>query len=137
MVGSAAGFDPHYRRRKLLKKRDHLLAPQLLAQNHRLGCVHPVKSEDALRRIHPNSANLFHRRSPFSEICNDLILAHAMPSGAVHPNRPINMLQNFSTWPFADYRFGLGVVILVGVVAMGWLIYNPLTPLHDHIRSGR
>src|ERR1700726_3826494 len=90
MVGSAAGFDPHYRRRKLLKKRDHLLAPQLLAQNHRLGCVHPVKLEEALRRIHPNSANLFHRRSPFSEICNDLILAHAMPSGAVHPNTPIN-----------------------------------------------
>jgi hypothetical protein len=81
----------HYRRRKLLKKRDHLLAPQLLAQNHRLGCVHPVKLEEALRRIHPNSANLFHRRSPFSEICNDLILAHAMPSRAVHPNRPINI----------------------------------------------
>src|ERR1700756_3519505 len=90
MVGSAAGFDPYYRRRKLLKKRDHLLAPQLLAQNHRLGCVHPVKLEEPLRRIHPNSANLFHRRSPFSEICNDLILAHAMPSGAVHPNTPIN-----------------------------------------------
>src|ERR1700719_1108509 len=95
MVGSAAGFDPHYRRHKLLKKRDHLLAPQLLAQNHRLGCVHPVKLEEAFRRIHPNSANLFHRRSPFSEICNDLILAHAMPSGAVHPNRPINT-QAFS-----------------------------------------
>src|SRR3984885_4254808 len=90
MVGSAAGFDPHYRRRKLLEKPDHLLAPQLLAQNHRLGRIHPVKLEEAFRRIHPNSANLFHRRSPFSEICNDLILAHAMPSGAVHPNRPIN-----------------------------------------------
>ena len=29
-----------------------------------------------------------------SEICNDLILAHAMPSGAVHPNRPINNLTS-------------------------------------------
>src|ERR1700721_2621624 len=80
MMGSAAGFDPNYRRRNLLEKPDHLLAPQLFAQNHRLGRIHPVKLEEAFRRIHPNSANLFHRRSPFSEICNDLILAHAMPS---------------------------------------------------------
>jgi hypothetical protein len=30
-------------------------------------------------------ANLFHGRSPLFEICNDLILAQSMPSGAVHP----------------------------------------------------
>jgi hypothetical protein len=36
--------------------------------------------------VHPNSANLFHGRSPLFEICNDLILAQSMPSGAVHPN---------------------------------------------------
>src|ERR1700688_2332842 len=90
MMGSAAGFDPNYRRRNLLEKPDHLLAPQLLAQNHRLGRIHPVKLEEAFRRIHPNSANLFHRRSPSSEICNKLTLAHAMPSGAVHPITPIN-----------------------------------------------
>src|ERR1700757_2127389 len=92
MMGSAAGFDPNYRWRKLLEKPDHLLAPQLLARNHRLGRVHPVKLEEAFRRIHPNSANLFHRRSPSSEICNELTLAHAMPSGGVHPIRPINIL---------------------------------------------
>jgi hypothetical protein len=39
------------------------------------------------RRIHPNSGNLFHGRSPLSEIYNDLILARLMPSGAVHTNR--------------------------------------------------
>jgi hypothetical protein len=38
------------------------------------------------RRVHANSANLFHGRSPLFEICNDLILAQSMPSGAVHPN---------------------------------------------------
>src|ERR1700722_19202993 len=115
MVGSAAGFDPHYRRRKLLEKRDHLLAPQLLAQNHRLGCVHPVKLEETLRRIHPNSANLFHRRSPFGEICNDLILAHAMPSGAVHPNTPINTHWHFSdAAASANVRFGADFVAKVG-----------------------
>src|ERR1700693_1317993 len=91
MMGSAAGFDPNYRRRNLLEKPDHLLAPQLLAQNHRLGRIHPVNLEEAFRRIHPNSANLFHRRSPSSEICNELTLAHAMPSGAVHPITPINI----------------------------------------------
>ena len=37
-----------------------------------------------LRRVHANSANLFHGRSPLFEICNDLILAQSMPSGAVH-----------------------------------------------------
>ena len=34
-----------------------------------------------------NTANLFHGRFPLSEICNDLILARLMPSGAVHSNR--------------------------------------------------
>src|ERR1700721_1162221 len=92
MMGSAAGFDPNYRRRKLLEKPDHLLAPQLLAQNHRLGRVHPVNLEEALRRIHPNSANLVHRRSPFGEICNELTLAHAMPSGGPStPSRPLTV----------------------------------------------
>jgi undecaprenyl-diphosphatase len=33
----------------------------------------------------------------------------------------MRVLQNFSTWPFAVYRFVLGAVILVGV-AKGWLI---------------
>jgi hypothetical protein len=39
------------------------------------------------RRIHANSANLFHGRPPLSEIYSDLILARLMPSGAVHTNR--------------------------------------------------
>jgi hypothetical protein len=38
------------------------------------------------RCIHANSANLFHGGSPLFEICNDLIVAQSMPSGAVHPN---------------------------------------------------
>ena len=50
------------------------------------GGVHPVKLEKMFRCIHANSANLFHGRSPLFEICNDLILAQSMPSGAVHPN---------------------------------------------------
>ena len=45
-----------------------------------------MKLEKMFRCIHANSANLFHGRSPLFEICNDLILAQSMPSGAVHPN---------------------------------------------------
>jgi hypothetical protein len=63
-----------------------LLAPQLLTQNHVLGGVHPMKLEKMFRRVHANSANRFQGRSPLFEICNDLILAQSMPSGAVHPN---------------------------------------------------
>src|ERR1700704_30110 len=48
-----------------------------------------MKLEEMLRRVHANSANLFHGRSPLFEICNDLILAQSMPSGAVHPNTRI------------------------------------------------
>jgi hypothetical protein len=59
---------------------------QLLTQNHLLGGVHPMKLEKMFRRVHTNSANLFHGWSPLFEICNDLILAQSMPSGAVHPN---------------------------------------------------
>ena len=40
-----------------------------------------MKLEKMFRRIHANSANLFHGRSPLFEICNDLILAQSMPSG--------------------------------------------------------
>ena len=88
MMGRAAGFDPDHRRRKRLEELHHLLAPQLLAQNKLLGGVHPVKLEEMFRRVHPNSANLFHGPSPLSEICNDLILAQSMPLGAVHTNTP-------------------------------------------------
>src|SRR5208282_974029 len=86
MVGCAAGLDPDHRRCKRLEEGHHLFAPQLLTQNHLLGGVHPMKLEKMFRCIHANSANLFHGRSPLFEICNDLILAQSMPSGAVHPN---------------------------------------------------
>jgi hypothetical protein len=45
-----------------------------------------VKLEDLLRRIHSNSGNLFHGRSPLSEIFTDLILAHRCRTEAVHTN---------------------------------------------------
>ena len=60
---------------------------RIRAPNRRLSDVHPVKLENALLRVHPNSANLFHGRFPLSEICNDLSLARSMPSGAVHISR--------------------------------------------------
>src|SRR6266851_433527 len=87
MVACTAGFDRDHSRRKLLEECEHLLASQLLLQNRLLAGVHSVKLENAFRRIHPNSANLVHGRSPLSEISNDLILARSMPSGAVHTNR--------------------------------------------------
>src|SRR5580704_8134628 len=87
MVACTAGFDRDHRRRKLLEECEHLLAPQLLAQNRLLGGVHSVKLENVFRRIHANSANLVHGRPPLSEIYSDLILARLMPSGAVHTNR--------------------------------------------------
>ncbi len=33
----------------------------------------------------------------------------------------MRVLEQFSTWPFVAYRFGLGIVILVGVTT-GWLV---------------
>src|SRR3979411_1236082 len=85
LVQCAAGLAPDHRRRKRLEEGHHLLAPQLLTQNYLLGGVHPMKLEKMFRRVHANSANLFHGRSPLFEICNDLILAQSMPLGAVHP----------------------------------------------------
>jgi hypothetical protein len=87
MVACTAGFDRDHRRRKLLEECEHLLAPQLLPQNRFLSGVYSVKLENVFRRIHTNSANLFHGRPPLSEIYSDLILARLMPSGAVHTNR--------------------------------------------------
>src|ERR1700687_6464876 len=87
VITRTAGFDSDHGRCKLLEERHHLLAPKLLAQNRRLSGIHPMKLENLLLRVHPNSANLVHGRPPLSEICNDLILARSMPSGAVHTNR--------------------------------------------------
>src|SRR5713226_6121808 len=87
MVARPAGFDRDHSRRKLLEECEHLLASQLLSQNRLLGGVHSVKLKNVFRRIHTNSANLFHGRPPLSEIYSDLILARLMPSGAVHTNR--------------------------------------------------
>src|ERR1700731_4478862 len=104
MGGCAAGFHPDHRRRKRLEENDHLLAPQLLTQNHLLGGVHPMKLEKMFRRVHANSANLFHGRSPLFEICNDLILAQSMPSGAVHPitqTGPSRWSRRVALLPFA------------------------------------
>src|ERR1700738_364507 len=63
MVRCAAGFNHDHRRRKRLEESHHILAPQLLTQNHLLGGVHPMKLEKMFRRVHANSANLFHGRS--------------------------------------------------------------------------
>jgi undecaprenyl-diphosphatase len=32
----------------------------------------------------------------------------------------MRFLERFSTWPFVIYRVVLGLVILFGVVALGW-----------------
>jgi hypothetical protein len=88
MMTGTAGFDCDHRWQERLEERHHLLAAQFLAQNRYPGGIHPMKLKNVLRRIHPDSANLFHGRSPLFEInTHDLILAHSMPPGAVHTNR--------------------------------------------------
>ena len=86
-------LNPDHRRRQLLEKRLHLFAPQFLVQHHLLGGVHSVKLEKMFRRVHPDSANLFHGRPLLSEISNDLILAQSMPPGAVHTNSSVMRLR--------------------------------------------
>ena len=66
-----------------------------------------MKLEKMFRRVHANSANLFHGRSPLFEICNDLILAQSMPSGAVHPitlRRPSGQHGKWLLWVCAVKR---------------------------------
>jgi transposase len=51
-------------------------APEFLSQNRHLVSTHPVQLENVLRRIHPNSANLVHGRSPLSEIIHTTSFWH-------------------------------------------------------------
>src|SRR5216683_8154664 len=102
MVARPAGFDRDHSRRKLLEECEHLLASQLLSQNRLLGGVHAVKLKNVFRRIHTNSANLFHGRPPLSEIYSDLILARLMPPGAVHTNRGRGVAADVRGYPDAD-----------------------------------
>src|SRR5208283_5821481 len=68
MMAGTAGFDPDHRWRELLEERHHLVTPELFAQNRDTGVIHPMKMKNVLRRIHSNSANLVHGRSPLFEI---------------------------------------------------------------------
>src|SRR5580700_5122744 len=45
-----------------------------------------MQHKNSLGRVNANADNLRHGRLSLLEIFNDLILAHTMPSGAVHPN---------------------------------------------------
>jgi hypothetical protein len=86
----------------------------VLTQNRRLGRIHPMKLENVLRRVHPNSANLLHGRSPLSEICNDLILARSMPSGAVHTNRmALARLRTTTSRGHRDEAAGFAAVAVI------------------------
>src|ERR1700735_5706188 len=84
-VARTARSNRDHRRRKILEKHRHILAPKLPAQNRLLGRVHSMKLKNALRRIHPYSDNMVHGRPPLSEICNNLSLAHSMPFGGRPP----------------------------------------------------
>src|SRR5271166_6423352 len=68
MMAGTAGFDPDHRWRELLEERHHLVTPELFAQNRDTGVIYPMKLKNVLRRIHSNSANLVHGRSPLFEI---------------------------------------------------------------------
>jgi hypothetical protein len=82
-----ARLDPHYGRFQLLKKRDHLPAPKLPAQNRAFVGSHPMQLKNMLRRIHANADNLVHGRLPLSEILQRPHSGTSMPSGAVHTIR--------------------------------------------------
>jgi transposase len=48
------------------KEAQHLLAPELLAEQDGAGCARPVRLEHVLRQIQTDGANLFHGRLPSS-----------------------------------------------------------------------
>jgi len=61
---------------------------------------------DHLRRIHADADNLFHGRSPLSEINNnDLILTHSVPPEAVHTNN--STVGEFAAAPTTGDKNGL------------------------------
>src|SRR5882724_10165809 len=62
MMGSPACFVTNDRWGKLPEKRNHTLAPQLLAQHSSLARIHPMHLKNAFGRIHANADNLFHGR---------------------------------------------------------------------------
>ena len=81
MVACTAGFDNDRRWWKFFKESYHVLSPKFLSQNNLFIGANTMKLKNLLRRIHPNSSNIFHGRSPLSDICNDLILAHFDAAG--------------------------------------------------------
>ena len=76
MMARPTGFDRDHRRGELREERHHIITPEFLAQNRHFVSTHPVQLENVLRRIHPNSANLVHGRSPLSEIIHTTSFWH-------------------------------------------------------------
>src|SRR5271157_2032554 len=101
-----------------------------------------MELEKMLRRIHANSANLFHGRSPLFEICNDLILAQSMPSGAVHPNTLCRSSAQSSRWGDdlgADVLGSFGISPIAGPDSVGLLVrirFHLFLPQRNANRAG-
>src|SRR5271166_3903503 len=87
MMAGTAGFGPDHRWRELLEERHHLVTPELFTQNRDTGVIYPMKLKNVLRRIHSNSANLVHGRSPLFEINTRPHSGTLDAAGAVHTNR--------------------------------------------------
>src|SRR5271157_4602195 len=83
MMAGTAGFDPDHR------------WPELLEQNRDTGVIYPMKLKNVLRRIHSNSANLVHGRSPLFEI-NTRPHSGTLDAAGGRPHQ-----QNL---PFSGYR---------------------------------
>ena len=71
----------------LAKNPKHLMPAQLPPQHRHLVLVYPMQLKNMLGRVHTDADNLAHGRLLCLRVFNDLNLAHAMPSGAVHPNK--------------------------------------------------
>ena len=63
-VRASAGFHRDNTRWQLAEERQHLIPPQLLAQNHTARAVSPMHLKHILRQVEPDRGNLRNDRSP-------------------------------------------------------------------------
>jgi hypothetical protein len=90
-MGRSSRFHPNPKAWKAAEELRQILPAQLSLQRRLLFIVNAMQLKNTFRRVDTNARKLPHGRLPCLRICNDLNLAHSMPSG---PSTP-----TFSSFP--------------------------------------
>src|SRR5262249_55308108 len=91
VVRRRTGFQPDHTPRNAAEERQHLPAPQSLAQSCRSFCIDPVHLKNVLRQVQSDRSNLVHGSLPFAADTIRQQFGTQMPQGGHPPHHSITL----------------------------------------------